>query len=164
MTTIAYRNGILAFDSKTSTEHATIQGNVVKGLATARGIVAASGGVQEMQAFLDWFKAGGRQKQKAKYGLDATDLDLSAIHVDPKGNVFCYDSRVYPYKLEAEFVALGSGCDFAKGAMAAGASAKKAVQIAGRFDGFTGGPTNTLSLEDCKKLKPSKTTKKKGRV
>lgn len=44
------------------------------------------------------------------------------------------------------FCAIGSGRDFALGAMAAGASAKKAVEIAARFDPSTGGGIDTLRV------------------
>ena len=41
-------------------------------------------------------------------------------------------------------VAVGSGCEFAIGAMAAGASSADAVRIAAKFDINTGGPVQEI--------------------
>lgn len=43
--------------------------------------------------------------------------------------------------------AIGSGSDFAMGAMLAGKSAKDAVKIAAKLDCYTGGPIKVLSLD-----------------
>ena len=147
MTTIAYKDGILAFDSRI-TGGSTIHGWMTKGITTKTHIVAAAGAAQDIQAFFDWFEAGGLQADKTKFGLVDREVDIVALAVDKKGKVTIYEDRVYPTQIDSLFYAAGSGGDVALGALGAGASAVEAVRIAAKFDSATGGPIRTLKLDD----------------
>lgn len=67
------------------------------------------------------------------------------------GQISHFSERLRPYKVHASFYAIGSGRRLAIGAMAAGASAKEAVEIACRFDTHSRGPVNAARV-----LKPVK--------
>lgn len=62
----------------------------------------------------------------------------SLLRVDQDNNVFVYTKNLYPMYLDADYVAIGSGSDYAMGAMAQGATAEEAVAIAHKFDPNTG--------------------------
>lgn len=47
-------------------------------------------------------------------------------------------------RIRESFAALGSGSEFALGALAMGANAKTAVQVAAKFDPYTGGGVDTV--------------------
>jgi hypothetical protein len=70
----------------------------------------------------------------------------TVLRVCPNGEVWLYDpdgAMQHPPGL----IAMGSGRDYALGAMAAGKTAAEAVAIATRFDAHCGGDTTTLTLE-----------------
>lgn len=149
MTTVTFRSGVLAFDSKI-TEDTLICGKSAKGRAYKNYLAAACGSMQDIQAFLDWVGAGFKEEDKKKFGLDAREVEISGIVVDRKMNVLLFDNRLYPYPLEAPFYAFGSGAHLAIGAMAHGASAYKAVKIASQYDANTGGDIKLLTFRKRK--------------
>lgn len=143
MTTIAYRSGVLAFDSQV-TSSSTVYGTVIKGKKTKRFLLAAAGSCEDCDAWLDWMTdTGGDLKAKKDYGLDK-DCEMEGIAVDRKGNVSFYESKCYPFTVDGRYHALGSGSAFAMGAMAFGATAKQAVQVSTQLDPYTGGTIRTL--------------------
>jgi 20S proteasome alpha/beta subunit len=55
------------------------------------------------------------------------------------GVVYHYDGSGVMYKVEAPFHAIGSGASIAIGAMEMGATAVGAVEVASKYDIYTGG-------------------------
>jgi len=149
MTTVAFRSGVLAFDSKI-TEDTLICGKSAKGRAYKNYLAAACGDMQDIQAFLDWVGTGFKEEEKRKFGLADREVKISGIVVDRKMNVYLFDDRLYPYPMEAPFYAFGSGAHIAIGAMAHGASAYKAVKIASQHDANTGGDIKLLTFRKRK--------------
>lgn len=144
MTTICYKANILAFDSKISGSGVNF-GTGIKGIKTAKFLLAASGACEDCDAWLDWMKAtGGDLNAKKDYGLDK-ECDIDAIAIDKKGRIRWYSNKCYPYTVDGPFHALGSGYAFAMGAMAFGASAAEAVRVAAKFDAATGGIVRELT-------------------
>lgn len=143
MTTIAVKNGVMAFDSKI-TEDGGHVGYMNKGRKTSKFLVATCGSVEDGEAFMDWLAAGGVAADKKLFGLDRNLDDFLAIAINKTGKVFRYEGRLYPFVMEAPFFALGSGAPYAMGAMAFGASAAQAVKIASKFDLATGGTVREL--------------------
>jgi ATP-dependent protease HslVU (ClpYQ) peptidase subunit len=74
--------------------------------------------------------------------------DVGAIVVTPTGRILELDNSVVPIEIEDSFIAIGSGGNYAMGAMAAGKSAVEAVEIAGRFDPYTGRGVTVVELDD----------------
>lgn len=143
MTTVAFKRGVLAFDSKV-TAGDLIFGSTSKGKKTKKFIMAACGSVEDIAAFFDWMEAGGNQDDKRKFGLDR-EVDMDAIVINKKGSVTFYGSRLYPHEMHSDIFAIGSGSHLAISAMAHGASASQAVRIASKYDVNTGGTVRTLS-------------------
>lgn len=143
MTTIAYRDGVMAADSQTTA------GEVRRG-ATRKvfqlldgSLVGFSGGLSEIGPAVQWFAEGKLPYKRPRLPEDAS---LLVIEASPSGEVSYYRHNLIPQLTVAAFHAIGSGNEFALGAMAMGANAQQAVAVAAEFDIYTGGRITTLSL------------------
>jgi 20S proteasome alpha/beta subunit len=137
MTTIVYRAGILASDSRAYSGGSTPIGFKQKiwqlDDGTMFGISTVHPGLSEQVAA--WIASG----QDRDY-LPPVDPNFTAILVDPDGQVFmALDSYFFTGPLEAEYFAIGSGDHYAMGALAMGAGAVEAVEIAKVHDAWTDG-------------------------
>lgn len=143
MTTIAYRDGVLAADTL-STRNGAREGVAVKIVQRGDLLAGASGASDFAKAFRDWFRQGCRG--------DCPPLG------DPEKNwaegfIIMPDDRLVTFGPTAQWAekgmfsgmnAWGSGADFARGAMAAGATAEEAVRHAMHWDTCTGGDVTVL--------------------
>jgi hypothetical protein len=102
------------------------------------GVTSAKVGQPEQ--FMDWARS-------AKGATELTgELNFRAMMIDEEGRVFLFDSSPWASgPIDCEFYAIGSGADFAMGAMAMGASAEEAVRIACQLDPHCGLPVTVLS-------------------
>lgn len=145
VTTIAYRDGVLAADSQV-TAGDIYRGNARKVFAVntsvGRTLVAASGSRGAAEAFRTWIREGGEKPEIHK------DDTLLGIVVRPDGTVEVWNERLAKQPVVAPFVAAGSGNEIAMGAMGAGASAEEAVKIACRFCIYSSEPVHTVRLGD----------------
>lgn len=57
-----------------------------------------------------------------------------------------YEREPHPFEIEEPFYAFGSGMDIAIGALAMGANAIKAVEIASRYSSHCGNGIDTLTF------------------
>lgn len=137
MTTIAWDGRSLAADRQSS-YHCN---PVAKIEHNAYGLVGASGDFDLGLAVMVWLAGNG---PKPAIPSDAT---LTVLHVDHDGKARIYHNALVPIPAGLPFFAIGSGRDYAMGAMAMGASAEEAVRIAARFDESTGGDVDVLTLE-----------------
>lgn len=146
MTTIAYRDGIMAADSLV-TSNDVRRGAVAKigrfGVGIAGGIVGYAGWSGLLDTVVSWLENGAPADARPTLHPDTS---FSAIVVWPNGIVTILDKTFIRTDIDGEFFAEGSGNEFALGAMAMGAKARQAVEIAARFDIYTGGRISTLSL------------------
>jgi hypothetical protein len=72
------------------------------------------------------------------------DTDSEGILIHPDGKVEWIGYGGKRFEMVAPFFALGSGFRIALGALHAGASAKRAVEIAAAIDECTRGPITTI--------------------
>jgi hypothetical protein len=80
-------------------------------------------------------------------GLPMTDMtDFDVLAVDPAGGVWWASHNLVWSRMQVKNWAMGSGADYALGAMAAGASAAAAIDIAMRLDVNTGIGVDALEL------------------
>lgn len=89
--------------------------------------VGESGGGK---ALLDWYLGGG---MRDKWPDAQKTENWTRLIVAENGYVSFYEREPFSQRVEESFMAWGSGRDFAMGAMAMGASAKEAVEVASRF-------------------------------
>lgn len=79
-------------------------------------------------------------------GITSGEDDTAcAIFVGRRGGFRVESDAMIPSEFRGAY-SIGSGCDFAMGAMLAGKSAAEAVRIAAKLDIYTGGPVRTLTV------------------
>lgn len=140
MTVIAYRNGIMAADSRAFTGGRTPIGQKMKirRLSNATLVGASSSIPGGGEAAIKWF-AGGRKAE------DPLPEKFTLLAVNRDGDAFyATDSRFVSGPIKAPYFAIGSGEEFALGAFATGASAKDAVRIAIQHDVWSDFPIQVL--------------------
>ncbi|WP_316415289.1 hypothetical protein [Mesoterricola silvestris] len=98
-------------------------------------IVGMTGEIAGGLNLFKWY-ANGSDPEKWP-ARQATD-DWSRLIVVENGKAFTYEHLPVPVPVEDPFMAWGSGCDFAMGALAMGADARMAVEIASRFSDSCG--------------------------
>lgn len=144
MTTIALRDGVLAADTLL-TSNGTRVGHCQKLRRVAGWMLAGCGAHGGLGPIIEWVEQGAKLNKPVKWN----DVDCAgALLVGPDGQVFhvCTDT-IYVATLYAPFHAEGSGTDFALAAMACGQSARGAIDVASRFDLFTGGRVNWMTAD-----------------
>lgn len=146
MSVVVYKDGILAADSRAyGGKYQTSPGAKAKmrrlSDGSRVGVTTAILGMGER--FFAWMEAGADPKE---WGPDPRP-DLRAIIVRPDGAVFLAEDVYFSGPIETTCYAIGSGADFALGAMACGATAEEAVRVACRFDDHCGEPVHVLGKE-----------------
>ena len=126
---------MLAVDSR-ATRNGAITSSVVKAWHTGDAICVGLGDAFRVFPMKAWLRSGKIGDQPKEGCVVVFSRDGGTIYEDggwqPVG--------------DAEFYAFGSGDAFAMGAMAMGATAEQAVEVATRFDVYSGGPITVLSL------------------
>jgi ATP-dependent protease HslVU (ClpYQ) peptidase subunit len=143
MTTIAYRDGIIAADSQVTHEAAgdksgagshkhTCQKLYTKKAFGYHAVIATAGESAPGMLFVDWYGKKGKPPEVLH------DTDFTCLVLDEDG-LWEFNSFCRAEKIEEPFYAIGSGAKAALGAMHMGASAIEAVEIAKKIDPYTGG-------------------------
>lgn len=151
MTTIAFRAGILAADSRLT--YSTEEGGGRKfkcvklfrktiGKKKKRDVIIATAGESSPgMVFVDWYGTG---KPVPDVFLNI-ECDFTCLILEPDG-LYEADRFCRPDKIIEPFYAIGSGCKEALAAMHCGKSAAEAVAIAAIIDPYTGDEIRTMSL------------------
>lgn len=142
MTTIAYRDGVLAADTATWINDGNVRcpGRTGKLRRLSDGsLYSGAGASAQIEEFGNWLESGCKgDKPKAD--------DISVLHIRLDGTIVLYAGELERVAGEAPFYAVGSGASAALGAMMAGASAAEAVRIAMEVDPYTAGEVDVLHL------------------
>lgn len=138
MTTIAYRDGVLAADTLQ-----TAPGGITSKCATKIGgkngvLWAATGDAAWCKSFRDWVATGmAGDAPKA-------DEESGGIIFAPGNTIIVFHRNGVEQREGLPFWADGSGQDYALGAMQVGATAEEAVRAAAAWDHHTGGEIMVL--------------------
>lgn len=140
MTTIAYKDGVIAYDSRITSGSSIMYDDYEKCVEhnDARFVIAGHTS--------DYSKLTG-----AYFGEAATDINASAIVVED-GKLWVIghddDSGVWKSIIPADKAyAIGSGSNHALTAMDMGATAYQAIEMAMKRDSCTGGKIRTLTVK-----------------
>jgi hypothetical protein len=143
---VVYKDGVLAADSKAWGG----RGNASPGQkrkihrlddGTRVGVVSAI--IGQPEKFVSWLAAGADPD-----AWKGDKPDLAAIIVRPNGDVFLsYDSLYFSGPIDSRQHAIGSGSDFALGALEMGATIDQAIAVACRLDACCGLPVHILQPE-----------------
>lgn len=143
MTTVAYRDGILAGDTRTVAGNTDIVPGRIRKVHRLRNgsLIGFAGTVGEIQEIM-------RRVKKAGDGILTIKPKgpLEGLLVYPDGQVMQLDKDGWIH-LKAPYYAIGTGALAALVAMRLGKSAVDAVRLAGEFDASTGGRIQTVRLE-----------------
>lgn len=150
MTTIAYRDGALAADSKAyGGLYKNSPGDKAKihrlGPGPMEGwlVGISTNVVGGDKMLLAWLEAGAPLPTNESLKPE----QFCIIALNPAGELFlANDALSLSGPIKSEFYAVGSGDDFAMGAFAMGADAAQAVRIASQFDRHTGGEVTVLRV------------------
>lgn len=155
MTTIAYKDGFMASDTQMTNGNRKLFG-IRKVFATQSFIVGIGGAVPMIDPVLAWFLDA--EINTADHGVSpeqfhstnppdfcSTDIQILAVCRETR-MAFELDATGHGVRLGEGFAALGSGAEYALGAMAAGASAREAVEIAAAMDIHTGGVIEVVDV------------------
>ena len=145
MTVIAYRDGIIAADSRSTTtgKESGIRffDSSVKLFRKPGCIIATAGSSSPGIVFVRWYGEGLKKHKAMKNDHDWTCLVLD------KDGLWEWDSSLEPEPILEPFYAIGTGCKAALGAMHMHATAIEAVQIACLIDPNCGGLVQSMKLE-----------------
>ena len=147
MTTIAYKNGIIAYDSRATNGAVITNPNANKCKTLNGASFFFCGAISDFDDFM------------ALYFGEPVDktLDVTAIVVEGSSvTLASSDEEGKLWKenlLEFPCYAIGSGATFALTAMDMGADAKKAVAMAAKRDTGTGGTIRTYKVQQQTKKK-----------
>lgn len=145
MTTIVYRDGILAADSRatyTSEEGGARAWGCDKLFRKAGAIIGTAGETGPGLVFVDWWGSGKPPPPQFIEG----DADFACLVLTKKG-LFEYDKWCRGEKITHQFYAIGSGAKAAMGALYMGASAREAVAVACKIDPYTAPPVVWMKLK-----------------
>lgn len=116
--------------------------HIDKIFAIRGSLIGFAGDYAQALKFLEWFK-NTRAKKRVDYPNDLDDFE--AIEISKEG-LFLWGENGISYQPNEPFWAIGSGRGYALGALAAGSSVKEAMEIAVRYDPYTGGPFDYKKL------------------
>lgn len=138
MTTIACDGKSMAGDGQSDACGTIISTQGMKVHRLSDGSLFGMAGAREDRApIIEWLEHGGKKPKVQR---------LSAIVLKPCGSLWYYNELLNPSSVDVP-CAVGSGMDFAFGAMEMGATPEAAVKIASKRDPHTGGKITVLNLK-----------------
>lgn len=157
MTTIAYKDGILAADSRETSGDDDDSGQLAaqceKLFRVADCVVALQGDTTAGMVWLTWFRSVHETAAVLHHVPDDLverflehEADFTAVVLTPSGALYIYDEWGLPQRITAPYYAVGSGAKVAYGAMHAGAGAVAAVEAACAHDPYTSLPVHSSEI------------------
>ena len=150
MTTIAYKNHKIAFDSRITSGDLIRSDSACKMREHCGAFFFLCGSTDEYSMLIDlYFK-----KVEHEGELEATAL---VVHGNDLLCIGCDDNGLFKNVIDKDGTyALGSGTPFAYTAMDMGATAEQAVEMAAKRDVNTGGNINRFSLDENRIIEVAK--------
>jgi len=147
MTTIAYRDGVMAGDGTETScgdgTHMVLTRNCVKVYRLPNGeLFGGSDGTEDIE----------RLYHSLVKGLPAPKLEsINGLRVDLKGRIWLYEGNIWQrVGKDTGYYAIGNGAVFAFPLLKAGHSAVEAVKIAKELDVYSGGKLSSVKLAGWK--------------
>jgi ATP-dependent protease HslVU (ClpYQ) peptidase subunit len=134
MTTIVAMKDRIAADRALTTGNGQV--SCTKVFRIGKQLVGLAGSAIGGEKFLKFLRDGKEFEPEKKESFDAIVVD--------RGDIFLYETTLIPIRIEADFYAIGSGAQYAMGALSAGADIKEAILIAAHHDPDTRGPVDLL--------------------
>lgn len=107
----------------------TVPFRVRKFVKIRNSVFAGAGDLDELMRCFDWLKNGG-DTPVIDEAIDVIEVSEEGIHI--------WGKKLARIKVKEAVYAIGSGAQYAMGALAAGCTPKEAMAITARFDSQTG--------------------------
>lgn len=111
-------------------------------------LVALAGDAAFCMAVLDWLRGSGDRPDPRDFWSVKDMHMVCAVTVQPGGKVCCLSNALRWEEFDERIFASGAGHEFAWGALEAGATAERAVEIAMLRSDFAGLGVDSVSFED----------------
>lgn len=149
MTTIAYRDGIIASDSQ---GHAN--GLNAAGRSKVHDIngwlLGGAGASSQIDEFISWFTTecqDGKLRKPPSHLQTGNENSYTIMAVNKKSRaVYQFADGLHPFRINGKYFAIGSGMPVALGALAMGATAEQAIRCAAKHDVYTSG---AIQIKKC---------------
>lgn len=112
--------------------------NVNKIARIGDSIYAGAGDMDDLQRFFSWRRDGG-DRPVFEDGIDIIEVCSEGI--------FLWGKKFVRLHVDEEVYSVGSGSQFAMGALAMGATPKQAIGVAAKLDSETGFKVNVVKLK-----------------
>ncbi len=129
MTTIAWKDGILACDKRITEDNFVYKGTKFK--ETEASVYVGTGELSSALRFIEYLM-GDREKPPKLKGAFVLEFDKKT------GSLNLWEKKYIGIPIETKMYAHGSGYGIAIGAMSFGATPEEAIRIAAKHDAYTG--------------------------
>ena len=143
MSVVAWDGRLVAADKQGTTAGLRITLTKMRRLPSGE-VLAWTGNQDFGLTVAQWYEDGADMMQWPACQNDKDDWARLIVIANKRAKVF--ERQPFPIVIEDEFMAWGSGRDYAMGAMARGANAQEAVKIAMRFDQSCGMGCDVVEL------------------
>jgi len=144
MTTVAYKDGIMASDSLITDGSARV-GHVRKIGYVNGWLYGFAGGLASCQMIEQWIKEGADPEHRPNRRM-SKGTQLLMVHESAPKSILMFDDGEAT-RFETNQISIGTGSEYAVGAMLHGAGAKEAVKLAAKVDTKTGGKIISRSFK-----------------
>lgn len=146
MSIIVWDGKTLAADKQAT--NAGLKAVVTKIFRVGDDLVGFSGDLAYIGGMKHWLETGAEPQNFPKHQEDKDDW-VGTLVIKPDGRVLKYERCAYPIDFSQNTVmCIGSGRDFAYGALAMGADAVKAVEVTCKYEAFCGIGIDTLTFKE----------------
>lgn len=162
MTTIAFKDGVMACDSKCTDGFGAFLTRSQKIYRLPNNSLLGTAGDADARDVMDILGKATTKKLPTRKELAETETGFAGLWAFPNGKL--YGVYIYAHEMgqsaewssqiveiEERIAAVGSGEQFAIGAMAAGRSAAEAVAISCRYDSYSQGPVKEVHVKTPRK-------------
>lgn len=144
MTVIAWDGRYVAADKQGTNQGAVT--TVTKLFIDGPKVYAICGNPDHGMMMVAWLRSGGKP---ADFPKEPDQKQSAWTYVFEYGkHVACYEQKPVPFFVEDPIFGGGSGGDLAKGAMEMGASAKRAVEVACKWESGCGQGVDVIDLKE----------------
>lgn len=130
MTVIAWDGKVLAADRRRTVNGTPMPATKIFKIKSPDGrlfLVGCAGDSFDCGQFVRWMRTANENDKP-------TTTSLSALVIDEKARAWYLSEKLLYHRVSVRCWAIGSGADYALGAMAAGRTAPQAVRIASKLD------------------------------
>lgn len=145
MTVIAFRDGVLAADTATTFGCGMVRHDIPKIYEFKGRLAGAGGDAVDCAAFIRWFQSEFSSEPRCYPKPTEDDDSFEGLIVRPDGLLLIF-TRGGWYPARPRYFAIGSGAQFAMGAMFQGATAEQAVRAGIELDHNSGGDVTILKV------------------